>query len=199
MKQGLITAVALLVAGALFALAFIYSGLFPIAANDANSAFKEWVFGTTMEEAVADRADEVEVPANLVTDERVAKGVAHYDSMCVMCHGAPGKERATFAEHMTPEPPEMTHAAEEWSAAAVFWITKHGIEMSGMPAWAPDHSTEDLWSVVAAVSQFPEMSPERYAELAKQGGHDQQAPQDQPTGGGPTDEPHHDDGHMHSH
>jgi hypothetical protein len=41
------------------------------------------------------------------------------------------------------EPPALTQSANQWSAGELFWIIRHGIKMSGMPAW-PDHSDDDI-------------------------------------------------------
>ena len=51
-----------------------------------------------------------------------------------------------------------------FSDAELFWITKHGIKMSGMPGWA-DHSDEELWATVAFLRKLPAMTPEDYATL----------------------------------
>lgn len=176
MKNVVFTLVAVLVVGVLAALIFVYSGAYNVAATTENSSLKEWLLETTMEKSVASRADDIEVP-DLSDDERLPSGASHYESMCVACHGAPGRERAEFAAHLNPEPPDFgaePEDLEEWSTAETFWITKYGIEMTGMPAWGPTHSDEDLWNMVALIQRFPKMSAEEYdalVEKAEESGH----------------------------
>jgi hypothetical protein len=62
--------------------------------------------------------------------------------------------------HVSP-----TEAAKEWSTAELFWIVKHGVKMTGMPAFGPTHSDERLWTVVAFLKQLPQISPEKYTEM----------------------------------
>jgi mono/diheme cytochrome c family protein len=79
------------------------------------------------------------------------------------------------ARGLLPEPPELAVVAEEWSVAELFWITKHGIRMTGMPAFGPTHSDAELWEVVAFLRVLPALTPEAYRALlgpAADGGHD---------------------------
>jgi len=41
-------------------------------------------------------------------------------------------------------------------------IIKRGIKMSGMPAWGPTHSEEELWALVAFLKLLPTMSTAQY-------------------------------------
>lgn len=47
----------------------------------------------------------------------------------------------------------------------MFWVIKNGIGMTGMPAWGPCHSDEELWDIVAFRRQLPDMSVEEYPAL----------------------------------
>ena len=79
---------------------------------------------------------------------------------------------------MRPKPPDLSKAASLWSDAELFWIVKHGIRMTGMPAWG-DHSDDELWVTVAFLQELVEMSPQDYAKLVAasraQGGHHHEA------------------------
>ena len=46
--------------------------------------------------------------------------------------------------------------------AEQFWIVKHGVKMTGMPAWGFTHDDDLLWDVVAFVRKLPELTPEQY-------------------------------------
>jgi mono/diheme cytochrome c family protein len=56
----------------------------------------------------------------------------------------------------------------------LFWTLKHGIKMTGMPAWS-DHSDEELWATVAFLQKLPAMNDQEYASLVMasmaRGGH----------------------------
>ena len=44
---------------------------------------------------------------------------------------------------------------------------KHGLKMSGMPAWGVTHDDEILWDVVAFLRKLPELKPDEYQALVK--------------------------------
>ena len=149
------------------ALFYIYTGAFNVAATSGHSVVGEWVFGTTMENSVKARADQAPAPPeNLPT--LAGQGLRSYREMCVVCHGAPGVEPREIGKGLTPEPPELAKAAERWSPRELFWIIKHGIKMTGMPAWGPTHKDEEIWPIVAFVQRLPETTPESYQQMVQQ-------------------------------
>jgi mono/diheme cytochrome c family protein len=156
--------ITMVVAAILFmvgALAFIYSGVYDIAATDPHLGLVRWVLNTTQVRAVEEHAEEAPEPPP-VDPAMLQHGFRHYREMCVVCHGAPGVERGEFGQGMNPTPPDLAEMAERYSARELFWITKHGLKMAGMPAFGPTHSDEEIWGIVAFVQQLPEMSPQEY-------------------------------------
>ena len=69
---------------------------------------------------------------------------------------------------MQPVPGSLIGAARKWRAHELYWITRHGIKMSGMPAWQHHLSEAELWAVVAFVLQLPALTPTAYGELMAQ-------------------------------
>jgi mono/diheme cytochrome c family protein len=66
---------------------------------------------------------------------------------------------------MQPVPGSLIGAARDWHARELYWITRNGIKMSGMPAWQHHLSEDELWAVVAFVQQLPALTPTAYREL----------------------------------
>lgn len=163
----LATLAALAALGIAVALATIQLGLAPVAATEPHWKVTRWVLSTAMEKAVERQAAGIAVPGDLDDPERIRAGAAEYDEMCVACHAAPGTRAAEFAEGLLPEAPELAEEAEEWGPAELFWITRHGVRMTGMAAFGPTHSDAELWDVVAFVRQLPEMSPAGYRALVE--------------------------------
>ncbi len=91
-------------------------------------------------------------------------GFIQYDSMCAMCHGAPGLPESVLHQGLYPEPPELYEEDDEWSASELFWLTKNGIKMSGMPAYGPTHSDEEIWAIVAFLQVLPNLTESDYKE-----------------------------------
>lgn len=164
-------ALGLLVLLALAALFVVYTGVYNVAATEEHASLTRWAFDTTFHNSVDRRAEEIAAPENL-TPAMAAAGASAYKSMCQHCHAGPGVERASWASGMRPRPPHLTEAAAEWKPAEVFWIVKHGVKMTGMPAFGPTHDDQTLWNLVAFVKDLPAMTPERYGSLgdARQNG-----------------------------
>ena len=173
-------AVMLIAAGAW--LGFVYSGFYNVAATDPHSGMVEWTLETISERSVRRRADAL--PAPLPVDSTsLQQGFDHYRLMCEVCHGGVGVDRSEIAEGLSPRPPRLARAAAKWSDAELFWITKHGIKATGMPAFGVTHDDASLLQIIAAVRRLPEMTEAEYAARTRAGevaGVDHEAMMDDP-------------------
>lgn len=161
---------ATLVGMLLIALLVAYTGAYNVAATQEHRPFVRWLFETTFHNSVSDRASELVPPAD-VAQSRIQAGGAAYQAMCEHCHGAPGVDRADWAEGMLPKPPYLYEAAVHWDVNEVFWLAKHGVKMSGMPAFGPTHADEDLWNIALFVSELPAMTAAQYAQTTSESTH----------------------------
>jgi mono/diheme cytochrome c family protein len=161
-RDSLIGALATIAVLVVAGLIFVYSGAYNVAATEDHTAIGRWLLNTAQHRSVAVRAGGM-APAPAFDSALVAHGFEHYRDMCVVCHGAPGVERGEFGQGITPTPPDLSEEAAEWSAQELFWITKHGIKMAGMPAFGPTHSDEEIWGLVAFLQEMAGMSDEEYA------------------------------------
>ena len=160
--RGLLLLVAL--AGAA-GLAWIYSGAQEVAAVEPHGRVAAWVLETTRERAVARRARNVEsrLP-DLEGDALLAAAVA-YEDMCAICHFPPGGVPSSLAEGLNPPAPYLGGLMEARGVEELFWVTKHGLRMTGMPAWGPTHDDRELWALVALIQRFPDFGVDEYDRL----------------------------------
>lgn len=158
----------LAVAG-LIGLIVVYTGAYNVAATEEHASFTRWAFDTTFHNSVERRAEDIVVP-EAVTPALLEVGASRYKATCQHCHGGPGVERAEWASGMRPRPPHLSEAAARWEPQEVFWLVKHGVKMSGMPAFGPTHDDETLWGITAFVKELPAMTAERYAALGQSQG-----------------------------
>ena len=166
---GAVGAAAALGVVAVAGLTTVYGGTFNPAATQDHRPLTRWALATAMRNGVESRAGEVGAPP---ANPDLAAGGREFAAMCAHCHGAPGARRAEWARGMLPLPPDLAHAAEEWRTEEVAWIVRHGVKMSGMPAFGPTHDDAALWNVAAFVKQLPALTPEEYAALTGgAGGH----------------------------
>jgi mono/diheme cytochrome c family protein len=109
-------------------------------------------------------AADIEAPPGLDDPAKILIGVAHFAAHCAVCHGAPGVPQGEMARGLNPLPPDLGKTVPLLSSAEIFWVLKHGIRMTGMPAWS-HHSDEELWATVAFLQKLPGMNEEDYGKL----------------------------------
>lgn len=147
-------------------LVFIYSGTFDITATTPHSDAMYKTMLVVREQSIKSMAHDVKVP-ELDDPERVHAGFLNFNAMCVTCHNAPGAAPTEISKGLYPEAPNLAQSVKGRTAAELYMIIKHGIKMSGMPAWEPSHSGEEIWSMVAFMKTLPSMSDEEYQGAVK--------------------------------
>jgi len=135
----------------------VYAGVYDISATRPHTAPVHRTLELALERAVRVRAADIAAPA--LDAARATRGEAIYRQHCVQCHGAPGEAPQPFALGLNPAPPPLVESRRHWSAAELFWIVRHGIKMTGMPAWQYRLADEEIWDVVAFLAVMPEIAP----------------------------------------
>ena len=164
-------AILLTLAGAVAVLAiggvaFIGSGIYNIGADDHHTKIVLAIIEQLRDRSIAARSKSIE--AHYVEDpQRIALGAQRYAALCVGCHLAPGITRSDVRQGLYPHPPNLAQEDIQ-QAQRTYWIIKHGIKMSAMPAWGKTLDDDTIWDVVAFVRKMPNMAPETYQQLSHQ-------------------------------
>lgn len=149
----------------------VYSGVINVGADDPHFPAVHALLSTARERSIAVRARDIEVP-DLTDEELIRSGAGNYHSMCIGCHLAPGLSETELSRSLYPAPPDLSQAGTNGNPAAAFWIIKHGIKASGMPAWGKSMGDEYIWGMVAFLEQLPTLDVQEYQELvASSAGH----------------------------
>jgi mono/diheme cytochrome c family protein len=160
-------ATALLIVGALVvsAFGFVYAGIFNVAADSPHYAFIHAIMQSVRSRSIATRAKDIR-PPSLHDPTLISTGARHYAAMCSGCHLAPDKTNdSDMRAGLYPKPPDLTKHLHA-SPAEAFWVIKHGIKMSGMPAWGKTHDDSSIWGLVAFLQKLPELTLAQYQALA---------------------------------
>lgn len=155
--SGLLLA-AVLAGGAIF----VASGLYDVSATDQHLRPTYHLIEAAMERSIERRARGIAVPA-LGDPAQLRRGIAIYHAHCVQCHGAPGVAPEPFALAMRPLPRPLVRSGLERAPGFLYWSIRHGIKMTGMPAWEFRLGEDDLWAVVAFLRELPALSADDYA------------------------------------
>lgn len=149
------------------AVAFVYSGVYNIGADVHHTRPVHALIGTLVDRSVERRARGLVAP-NLEDPQLVLAGAGHYAEMCTGCHLAPGMAENEMRPGLYPKPPQLSRFKPDPREA--FWIIKHGIKMSAMPAWGMTQTDAQIWAMVAFLAKVKDMSPAQYAEAVAAGG-----------------------------
>lgn len=141
---------------------FIYSGLYNIGADDHHTKPVFKVMQTLRDQSIHQRSKNIVVP-NLEDPQLILKGAGQYAAMCTSCHLTPSMKDSELRSGMYPQPPNLSQTRLDPQDA--FWVIKHGIKMSAMPAWGASHDDATIWSMVAFLQKLPNMTPQQYKEI----------------------------------
>ena len=161
-KQVALTILILGVIGAVGVGAFVYSGIYNIGADAPHSRPVFALLKTLRERSIAVRARSVQVP-DLEDPALILKGAGQYAAMCTQCHLTPGMKDSEIRPGLYPQPPNLTRL--QVAPGEAFWVIKHGIKLSAMPAWGGSHDDETIWSMVAFLQKLPDLSPKQYKDM----------------------------------
>ncbi|HEY2780919.1 MAG TPA: cytochrome c [Steroidobacteraceae bacterium] len=165
MSKCTLIAAGLGLAAAIGAALFIELGFYDIGADDHHTKLTFALIVELRDRSIAARLGSIQ-PQLSATPAMIKAGARHYSMLCAGCHLAPGMAKSELRTGLYPHPPNLGQEEMQESRRA-FWIIKHGIKMSAMPAWAKTLDDDAIWDVVAFVRKMPGMSPEDYRQLAQ--------------------------------
>ncbi len=139
-------------------------GLVPIKASSGHWPITAWFLNFTMSRSVSTQAMGIKVPV-LDDPGMVLKGATHYETGCAPCHGNPSIHHPRIAGQMTPHPPYLPPVIHEWEPGELFYIVKHGVKFTGMPAWPAQQRDDEVWAIVAFLKKFPELKEQEYRHM----------------------------------
>jgi cytochrome c553 len=139
-------------------------GLIPIKASSGHWPITAWLLHFTMIRSVSTHTLGVEVP-ELDQPGMVLKGASHYATGCFPCHGDPSTHHPHIAMQMTPHPPYLPPIVDQWEPEELFYIVKHGVKFTGMPAWPAQERDDEVWAIVAFLKKFPDLDEREYQRM----------------------------------
>lgn len=142
--------------------AFVWFGVYNVGADDPHTRPMLVLMQTLRGRSIHVRSQAL-TPPDLDDPSLVLKGAGHYAAMCTGCHLAPGMHDSEIRPGLYPMPPNLSQQRVDPRDA--FWVIKHGVKMSAMPAWGLTHDDATIWSMVAFVQQLPRLTPAQYRDI----------------------------------
>ncbi len=154
------------IAGIVFAVvAFIVAmviyargGYMAVNADATPSSIERWAANNALDAAVEHQAPRVNNPVPR-TDANLLDGMKLYSMNCGGCHGGLDRKRNKLGGAFYPPAPQILVRPlhdPEWH---IFFIIKHGVRLTGMPAWGKLMSDDDLWKITTFVKNISQLPP----------------------------------------
>jgi mono/diheme cytochrome c family protein len=83
-----------------------------------------------------------------------------YQQNCAGCHGDIQHVHSPIGDSFYPRVPQFIDDAPDMSENQNYYITKHGIRLSGMPAWGKALNERQIWQVTTFLSHIDKLPPQ---------------------------------------
>ncbi len=149
---------ATILAGIAGAYLFLSLGLMPANA-DANPSFMEkWAARKSLHATIAREAQTGAGPLS-VNDESLLAGIRLYAANCAVCHGAADGKPSNIAQGLFQRPPQLAkHGVDDDPEGEIHWKIKHGIRLTGMPAYTSTMSDNEIWQTTVFLKHMNGLS-----------------------------------------
>lgn len=152
---GCITTLALIAAGVYV---FLNFGFLSFRADQSPSGFEQKYATEALDASIERHAPDIRNPIQ-ATDSNLLEGIKLYKAHCAVCHGDPGDPKSVLGRSFYPPVPQFMGEPPDNPANQNFYITKHGIRLTGMPAWGNLLSDDQIWKLTAFLSQMEKLPP----------------------------------------
>jgi mono/diheme cytochrome c family protein len=160
-------AVALLLLGAMGGSAILLSGAASTEATKQHFWITHRLLDVGLRYSVRASAADIRAP-RLDDPQMIARGAACFRMHCVQCHGSPTTSPRDHAKGLLPTPANLAQSGREWPAESLYFVTKRGVRMTGMPAWEFRLADESLWATTAFMKKLPFLTRDDYLDLEQQ-------------------------------
>lgn len=113
----------------------------------------------SLDAAVDRRAPDIKNPIE-ADDANLIAGMKVYQTNCASCHGDIHHPHGMLADSLYPRAPQFVEDAPDMPENQNVYIIQHGIRLSGMPAWKPVLSEQEIWQVTTFLSHMDKLPPQ---------------------------------------
>ncbi len=131
-------------------------GLYPIGADNPPSGLESTLTMRAMDE-YADRHKPAGDNPTQITPANLMDGAKEYEEHCAFCHGGAKAKISPMRDKFNPPVPQLIDHIPHDEDAWVFWVTKHGVRMTGMPTWGGVLSDDEIWKIVAFIKHSDQL------------------------------------------
>jgi thiosulfate dehydrogenase len=126
------------------------NGLYPIGADNPPGALESRLAMRAMDVYAEKHKPDGDNPV-AITPANLLEGATAYEQHCALCHGGAQAKISPMENKFNPPAPQLINRIPHDEPAWLFWVTKHGVRMTGMPTWGGVLSDDAIWKVVAFI------------------------------------------------
>ena len=135
------------IVGLIGAYLFVTRGWMPANADGKPFFLESWAAHKSLHATLQKEAPTTPNPEALTNDNLIA-GVRLYAQNCAVCHGASDMKESNIALGLFQKPPQLAgDGVEDDPEGVTYWKIKHGIRLTGMPAYSPTLTEEQIWQI----------------------------------------------------
>ncbi len=158
MRKILLGAVLTLALLLLSALVVTRLGLMPVSADGTHSRLEARIMPAVLHASIVRHASGETNPVAL-NEDHLKAGVDTYKAMCARCHSTPEGNPSVYGQSFYPPAPQLPTGMYSYTDAQLFWVIKHGIRNTGMPAWGGMLSDDEIWQLVSLLKNSQDLPP----------------------------------------
>lgn len=137
----------------------LQSGFIPANADASPGGFELWAAGTSLDATLRNQAPKLPNPVAL-TEANLIQGISLYGQHCAVCHGTASGAASPIAKGLYPAPPQLADEGVEDDPEGIsYWKIKHGIRLTGMPAWGRTMNDRQLWTLALFLKHMDKLPP----------------------------------------
>jgi thiosulfate dehydrogenase len=145
------------------------TGYFNLSADREPSAFEKKVAMSALDKSTERHAQQMQNPLQ-PTDDTLLAGARLYRDNCAGCHGDSRHMDTQLGESFNPPAPQFWMDSPDMPEYQNFYLVKHGIRLTGMPAWNKKLNDSQIWQLVTLLSHLDKLPPAVDEELQKSPG-----------------------------
>ena len=148
--------------------AFLHLGLADVRADQPVPRWERALAMPSMDASTERHAPRLANPIP-ATAANLAAGASLYRDKCADCHGRPDNPVSDYGRSFYPPAPQFFRFAPDMPEYQNFYIIKHGVRWTAMPAWGHIMADSEMWQVAAVLSRIHDLPPAAQQELNKPG------------------------------
>jgi mono/diheme cytochrome c family protein len=134
-------------------------GLYPIGADNPPSRVERMLAARAMDVYAEKHKPDGDNPV-APTAAALTAGAVKYETHCALCHGGAAAKISVMQNKFSPPAPQLVNKIPHDPDAWIFWVTKHGVRMTGMPSCDGVLSDDEMWKIVAFIKHSNQLPPD---------------------------------------